>query len=41
LIACFARLDRFVGAGPPILDDDASWLVLKVRDEVRLPFLPG
>ncbi|MCT0203359.1 SpoIIE family protein phosphatase [Synechococcus sp. CS-602] len=36
----FARLDRFVGAGHQ-LDDDASMVVLKVRDEVRLPFLPG
>ena len=34
----FARLDRFVGAGRP-LDDDASMVVLKVREEVSLPSL--
>jgi len=32
----FARLDRFVGADRP-LDDDASMVVLKVREEVTLP----
>jgi sigma-B regulation protein RsbU (phosphoserine phosphatase) len=36
----FSRLDRFVGVGRP-LDDDASMVVLKVREEVRLPSLPG
>jgi phosphoserine phosphatase RsbU/P len=29
-------LDRFVGADRP-LDDDASMVVLKVREEVTLP----
>jgi sigma-B regulation protein RsbU (phosphoserine phosphatase) len=32
----FARLDRFVGPDRQ-LDDDASMVVLKVRDEVMLP----
>ena len=32
----FARLDRFVGPDRP-LDDDASMVVLKVREEVTLP----
>ena len=32
----FARLDRFVGPDRP-LDDDASMVVLKVREEVMLP----
>ncbi|MCP9773542.1 PP2C family protein-serine/threonine phosphatase [Synechococcus sp. Tobar12-5m-g] len=36
----FSRLDRFVGVGRP-LDDDASMVVLKVREEVSLPSLPG
>ena len=35
----FDRLDRFVGADRH-LDDDASMVVLKVRDEVMLPPLP-
>ncbi len=35
----FARLDRFLGADRQ-LEDDASLVVLKVRDEVRLPSLP-
>ena len=35
----FARLDRFVGADRP-LEDDASMVVLKVREEVMLPPLP-
>jgi len=35
----FARLDRFLGADLQ-LEDDASLVVLKVRDEVRLPPLP-
>jgi sigma-B regulation protein RsbU (phosphoserine phosphatase) len=35
----FARLDRFLGADRQ-LEDDASLVVLKVRDEVRLPPLP-
>ena len=35
----FARLDRFLGADRP-LEDDASLVVLKVRDEVMLPPLP-
>jgi sigma-B regulation protein RsbU (phosphoserine phosphatase) len=35
----FARLDRFVGPDRH-LDDDASLVVLKVRDEVMLPSLP-
>ena len=34
----FARLDRFVGPGRQ-LEDDASMVVLKVRDEVVLPTL--
>ena len=34
----FARLDRFVGPDRP-LDDDASLVVLKVREEVSLPSL--
>lgn len=36
----FARLDRFVGADRQ-LDDDASLVVLKVREEVMLPSLPS
>ncbi len=36
----FTRLDRFVGADRQ-LDDDASLVVLKVRDEVMLPSLPS
>jgi sigma-B regulation protein RsbU (phosphoserine phosphatase) len=36
----FARLDRFVGADRQ-LDDDASMVVLKVREEVMLPSLPS
>jgi sigma-B regulation protein RsbU (phosphoserine phosphatase) len=40
LDALFERLDRFVGADRQ-LDDDASMVVLKVREEVRLPSLPG
>ena len=35
----FARLDRFLGADRQ-LEDDASLVVLKVRDEVMLPPLP-
>ena len=35
----FARLDRFVGPERQ-LDDDASMVVLKVREEVMLPSLP-
>ena len=35
----FARLDRFVGPDRQ-LDDDASMVVLKVREEVMLPSLP-
>jgi sigma-B regulation protein RsbU (phosphoserine phosphatase) len=35
----FARLDRFVGSDRQ-LDDDASMVVLKVREEVMLPPLP-
>ncbi|MFM8276816.1 MAG: PP2C family protein-serine/threonine phosphatase [Cyanobium sp.] len=35
----FQRLDRFVGAGRQP-DDDASMVVLKVREEVMLPSLP-
>jgi len=35
----FTRLDRFVGADRQ-LDDDASMVVLKVREEVMLPSLP-
>ncbi len=35
----FARLDRFVGPDHH-LDDDASMVVLKVREEVMLPPLP-
>ena len=35
----FARLDRFVGPDRH-LEDDASMVVLKVRDGVRLPSLP-
>jgi sigma-B regulation protein RsbU (phosphoserine phosphatase) len=35
----FARLDRFVGADHQ-LEDDASMVVLKVREEVMLPPLP-
>jgi sigma-B regulation protein RsbU (phosphoserine phosphatase) len=35
----FARLDRFVGAERQ-LEDDASMVVLKVREEVMLPPLP-
>jgi len=35
----FARLDRFVGADRQ-LEDDASMVVLKVREEVMLPPLP-
>ena len=35
----FARLDRFVGSDRQ-LDDDASMVVLKVREEVMLPSLP-
>jgi sigma-B regulation protein RsbU (phosphoserine phosphatase) len=34
----FARLDRFVGKGRT-LEDDASMVVLKVREEVVLPSL--
>jgi sigma-B regulation protein RsbU (phosphoserine phosphatase) len=34
------RLDRFVGPGRP-QEDDASMVVLKVRDEVMLPHLPS
>ena len=34
----FARLDRFVGPDRQ-LDDDASMVVLKVREEVMLPSL--
>ena len=36
----FSRLDRFVGADRQ-LEDDASMVVLKVRDEVTLPSLPS
>ena len=36
----FARLDRFVGSDRQ-LDDDASMVVLKVREEVMLPSLPS
>jgi len=36
----FARLDRFVGADHQ-LEDDASMVVLKVREEVMLPPLPS
>ena len=36
----FARLDRFVGADRQ-LDDDASMVVLKVREELMLPSLPS
>jgi sigma-B regulation protein RsbU (phosphoserine phosphatase) len=36
----FARLDRFVGSDRH-LDDDASMVVLKVREELRLPTLPS
>jgi phosphoserine phosphatase RsbU/P len=36
----FARLDRFVGADRQ-LEDDASLVVLKVREEVMLPSLPS
>ncbi len=36
----FTRLDRFVGSDRQ-LQDDASMVVLKVRDEVMLPALPG
>ena len=35
----FARLDRFVGPDHQ-LEDDASMVVLKVREEVMLPSLP-
>jgi sigma-B regulation protein RsbU (phosphoserine phosphatase) len=35
----FTRLDRFVGTDRQ-LDDDASLVVLKVREEVMLPSLP-
>jgi len=35
----FGRLDRFVGSDRQ-LDDDASMVVLKVREELRLPTLP-
>jgi sigma-B regulation protein RsbU (phosphoserine phosphatase) len=40
LDALFERLDRFVGSGRQP-DDDASMVVLKVREEVMLPSLPG
>jgi phosphoserine phosphatase RsbU/P len=36
----FARLDRFVGSDRH-LEDDASMVVLKVREEVMLPTLPS
>ncbi|MCX5947060.1 MAG: PP2C family protein-serine/threonine phosphatase [Cyanobacteria bacterium] len=36
----FLRLDRFVGADHH-LEDDASMVVLKVREGVMLPFLPS
>jgi sigma-B regulation protein RsbU (phosphoserine phosphatase) len=36
----FGRLDRFVGSDRQ-LEDDASMVVLKVREEVRLPALPS
>ena len=36
----FSRLDRFVGPDRA-LDDDASLVVLKVREEVSLPSLPS
>jgi sigma-B regulation protein RsbU (phosphoserine phosphatase) len=36
----FGRLDRFVGADRA-LDDDASIVVFKLREEVMLPSLPG
>ena len=36
----FGRLDRFVGTERQ-LDDDASMVVLKVREELRLPVLPS
>ncbi|MEB3332310.1 MAG: SpoIIE family protein phosphatase [Synechococcaceae cyanobacterium] len=36
----FARLDRFVGSDRQ-LEDDASMVVLKVREEVMLPSLPS
>jgi sigma-B regulation protein RsbU (phosphoserine phosphatase) len=36
----YARLDRFVGSDRP-QEDDASMVVLKVRDEVMLPHLPS
>jgi sigma-B regulation protein RsbU (phosphoserine phosphatase) len=36
----FARLDRFVGSDRH-LDDDASMVVLKVSEELRLPTLPS
>jgi sigma-B regulation protein RsbU (phosphoserine phosphatase) len=35
----FARLDRFVGPDRQ-LEDDASMVVLKVREELLLPPLP-
>jgi sigma-B regulation protein RsbU (phosphoserine phosphatase) len=35
----FLRLDRFLGVGRQA-DDDASMVVLKVREEVMLPPLP-
>ena len=36
----YARLDRFVGPDRP-LEDDASMVVLKVREELMLPSLPA
>ena len=36
----FARLDRFVGSDRP-LEDDASLVVLKVKEPPRLPSLPS
>ncbi len=36
----FARLDRFVGSDRP-LEDDASLVVLKVKEPLRLPSLPS
>jgi sigma-B regulation protein RsbU (phosphoserine phosphatase) len=36
----FNRLDRFVGPDRT-LEDDASMVVLKVRDEISLPSLPA
>jgi sigma-B regulation protein RsbU (phosphoserine phosphatase) len=35
----FSRLDRFVGPTRQ-LDDDASMVVLKVKEEIMLPSVP-